>query len=421
MCLEQPLALFHAQVTRVFNPLPETDPEINKVCVVFLRFITLLTAPIVYPLLMSVALLGWSITALTSCFISEVTIEALNLNGRIAAIRGEPGWQEAAMRLIRTARKEDPQIELDRLRTIGILNAENEYALDAAIADASKIQAKVLMAQAMEIREIYKTTHHVLIHAQATKWIAYCHLVKELFKVRHPEVDVHQFKFLRVPSEPENEMTIDEYLAKLWFVFDESKQDRQNLISASAYFPDATVNESALYFLKQNTNIAAKPVFIENATKHAIRHFYQAIPDKTLNYFMRKILRTFNEPYPCGNLFTFCLPKEISPNIQKRAHPYGHVCKCHPKEESSRIIEKLEEGQLDVETRCGGLGAMSLAGIVPTPQFRIHAPGLKPETGIKIFLLTPMAKAVRKQHKSTIRDVVRTIEKVSKDWTSRVA
>ncbi len=416
--LPEPLTIFHGKVTQIFDALPET----GAVTEIFLRILVLLVAPIVYPLSFGLALVGWSWTWLMSCFVpgTNPRFSGITLRSRIDAIRGQPGWQDAAARMARKSRYDDPVAEVDRLRGAGILNAEVEPRLDEAIGGGdNSIQVKAMMAQAMELREIYKDTHDLLIHAQKTTWVAFVHFVKELFKINHPEVDVHNFKFLRTPSD--TEMTVDEWLKQLWIVFDDRDVTRKDVISADAFFYKTREYEASLWFLKQNTSCFKRDEAIRNAAKEAIQYFYPNIPEKTANYFSRKVLKTFSEASPCGNLFAIFLPKETSFRSQYRAHPYGHVCTCHPKQESAEIIEKLNSGQADQTTNCSGLRAITLAGIVPIPQFRILKHAIKPERGQKIFLQTPVAKAIRKAHKATLRELAGTIHRVSRDWQTRVA
>jgi len=355
--------------------------------------------------------------------------KALELKNKIQKLReeGKPDWQEQAMHLIRQSHLDRPEEELVRLRTVGALTKSREAELDNSLAKVqssqTKIQkqhAKVLFGQALEVKDIYKSSHHVFIHAQATKWITLTYLLKELIRQFHPEMNIHNFKFLRSPGDPLPKSFLDHvwsrvsslfgtnkvyknvqsYISsKYGYINDDTTQTRKELISADGYFYNYTAFESSMYFLVNNSNISDNLAVIDKFSRECIQFFAPSISEKKLNDFSKRMVNAFSpKSDPCGNLFVLCFPKNESQIIQYRAHPFGPPCQCHAKANDYNILEKLQNEQFEATTKCYSKFSV--------PQFRIYTPLLKPGQGKRIYLLTPFAKLKRQALKANIKKIV---------------
>lgn len=382
-----------------------------------------------------------------------------------------PGWQEEAIKLIRQSRFDTPELELNRLRMLEVLTPTREDLLDHAIKGVlsggldirsvvkyiqqllldpsikpqliqsfksyynlkTDLQAeegikewiemlwnapsdnysqrapliKMLMAQALEIQDIYRATHHVFLHAQQSSWIIFPDLVKELVRINNPEQNIHQFKFLRLPS-LERPWDITHY-SEADDVYDHEEETNLDLISADGYFFHNERYESALDFLSFNQNISDPS---EKVLESAIQSFYPEIPLEKSSFYAKKIIeQTQDDPSQIGNLFVLCIPKEKSLEIQYRAHPFGEPCECHPDSSPIEILEQLQSGILSEETECY---------FDECPQYRIFAPALTIENGVKSYLLTT-EKAFCKTLKERIREIVQEIHSsFASNWSDQL-
>jgi hypothetical protein len=308
------------------------------------------------------------------------------------------GWEELVMKRVRKSRFEDPEQELARLRSEGILSLDVEAKVDRAVQNFhSKDTMKSMLGQALEIQSIYGSSNHVFTHAQCSKW-PFADLVKEIMKVKYPEKDLHHFKFLRLPGAERN-YGIERYSEAI--VVDDHSW-RKDLISVDGYFFNNHSCESALDFLSVNRNIMDDKDKIKNCSEEALKFFYPSIKKTDLKKYATQFSE-MKKTASLGNLFVFCLPKKISSQIQYRSHSIGTPCTCHSKKNRASILNQLQQGKLHRQTGC-------FTGNSRPPQFRLFTPALTKENGVKVFLLSP-DKQKRKQEKLEIRSLVQEIHK----------
>lgn len=415
-------AQYYRQLERMLEPLPSSIE--GKVREVALRLLMAVGSPVVYPLLLAIDYVQDAWTSATQHDPDNI------LQKQVAWLKTHAprGWKQCAWKLIRKGRHANPQRELQRLRTMGVLNAKREGKLEQALNDVTvrqpgfdkRLQAKMLMTQALEIKELYGRTHHVFIHAQAAKWVIFSHLIKEFTRAFQPEKDIHQYKFLRAPCDTvdfgflesfwnlffDRPKTVQDYLSSKWLpVNDSDSKERELLLSADGYFYNHQTYESSLYFLINNDNIFSNGAAIENFSKKVIQHFCPTMrDDDVLQKYAKQITQAAFKKAECGNLFVICLPKKESKDIQYRAHPFGRPCACHEAVEASKILNKLQDEEvLDPSTKCN-------AWFMPNiPQFRLYTPQLGPGDGKAIFLLTPFSKSERQAIKSPVKNVAREV------------
>ncbi len=305
---------------------------------------------------------------------------------------------ELLMKVVRKAEMQDPEKELSRLRTLGIVTPEIEAKLKYVLGNDS-VKLKAMVARILGIHKIFGSTHHVFVHAQMSKWLVYPDLLKELMKKSHPEKDLHEFKFLRLPPEmsPTNE-TI-EYFKSTSDLHDLAV--KEELISVDGYFYSYNPNESALSFLSKNSNILKTQKAIQATCEGALHAFYPNMNKADLERYSKK-LSSVGQESEIGNLFVFCIPKEISSKVQYRSHTEGIPCRCHPEEEEMDILETLQQGDLNKSNKCPW----------NAPQFRIFTPELKKENGVKTYLLAS-DPVQRKEVKKQVRELVQEIHQAA--------
>jgi hypothetical protein len=328
------------------------------------------------------------------------------------------GEYDQAVPLIRKSHFDDPSVELERLRAVGILTPEVEAKLNG------NSWLKILYGQAMEIKRVYKDTHYTFIHAQNSWALPFTYFLKELAKQSHSEEYrrvLKNFKFLRVPAsatdgvegwelDAEGRPTLDdagEYINRS-FVSDSQQETKKDLISSDAYFYNQQGLESSHFFLKDNSNIDSIP---DAEYIKAIRHFYPLLNEEEATRFATQIQAMKVSSGACGNLFVIAIPKEGSNNkFFYRAHPFGVVCRCHPVSEDEKILEELQSEKFPPEAQCNN-------DYISIPQYRIFSGLLNPEIGgrrHRSFLLTPFNKAYRKELKGEIRNIVAEIDALAK-------
>lgn len=416
---------YTTEVDGLFTPLRTND----KVYEVAFRVFIAITFLVVYPLLA----LTKKIDDLTSFSTDPKHLADTRLKKQINWLKGHhpAGWQRAAMKLIKQGRHTSPSRELKRLRKMKVLTSERESKLDHSLSMvvknsffSDKKRVKMLMAQALEIKDIFKQTHHVFIHAQATKWVIFSHIVKECMRRFKPDVDLEQFKFLRTPADTSalgflknifaffsgrrKHESVQQYLKARKYVVDDSKgDDRDKLLSVDGYFFNYQTWESSLFFLINNDNIFNNADVIEGFAKKVFKHFCPKLKNKALiDEYAEEITQAAFKKAACGNLFVICIPKEHSPEIQYRAHPYGSPCTCHSGLDANKILSYLQGENFDSSVKCYNES--------PLPQYRLYTPKLGPGEGKAVYLLTPFSKAERKQIKGPVKRVADELFKIAK-------
>lgn len=456
--LQKPFVVQFERVCRTFDSLPKNSKAFEIAVRIVSVACFIISLPVCAPLKLVGRLLETSFTKHANRYM------ALALKDQIEELRKSKaaGWQEKAIDLIRKSRFDNPNTELVRLTDVGTLTPVRNKQLDLSLSMVNSLatadvrqQSKMLMAQAMEIKDLYKETHDVFIHAQKTNMVVLIYLIKELVKKFHPTVKARNFQFLRNPKErlpkapapvaapaaaaaaapapvvadsmwtkifkiagqilhckygkpakkAADKPSVQEYVNSMWWVNDDNMDVRDKLLSVDGYFYNYATAESSLYFLVCNQNILGDK--IQDFCKGVIKDFCPKLSESALKKYSAEAANAFHTMYTSGNLFAIALPKDKSEKMQYRAHPFGPPCKCHNAKESRHILDSLQNENLGSPEKCKSI----LLPVVP--QFRIYTPLLTPESGSKIFLLTPLAKAERKAVKGKIRQIVNNLHALS--------
>lgn len=414
------LEAYHQSLLLTFDPI---EPSSNSISEVALRIFRILIAPFAYTL--------WAVLYFfnnTPPPPDHLQEKALKLKNDLAVIKLQrsPGWQEKSCRLIRIHREYDPHNEVKRLRYGGTLSSERETKLDQSIAQVNygtihskaPITAKMLYSQALEIKDIYASTHYVFIHSQATKWTSLVYLIKESLKIFEPKALQHHFKYLRSPTDrvPKDFLgKIGAVLSYIWnfgnkehdvrqFLKDNTKindsemKTRELILSVDAYFFNYMGGESALSFLIKNQSDLNNSDVIKVFAQAILKHYNPNLSERRLNDIANRITKAVFQQSPTSNLFVIAIPKSQAEKTLYRAHPYGPRCACHPPEKDKFILEELQNERFNHSIKC--------RGNAPVPQYRLYTPTLDPKNGTKIFLLTPFSKASRKVVKNNIKQAL---------------
>lgn len=316
------------------------------------------------------------------------------------------GWQEKSAKLLRKARQGPGTLELQRLLDWGVIDQSIERRLermvhgyyDSGSEDLLKrLSSKAMIGRALEMQKLYKDTHWVFIHAQSSPWIVIGDLIKESIKCCHPEKNLHQFKYLRMPKDESVAGDISIY--KQSSTYDHDTQTRQDLISADGYLYNTTHAESAFSFMNRNTNMTPADSAVALSI---IQRFYPSLNPIQQQEFAERIITPIRKPrLAIANLFVLCIPKDKSAKIEYRSHPFGKICDCHPLIASDQLLDRLQNGDL---AKCKN-GS--------TPQYRIYTPELHKQEGVKSFLISPDVK-YRKEQKQSIKSIVQEMALLSK-------
>lgn len=328
--------------------------------------------------------------------------------------------------LIRRSYQNTPELELARLKEKGILTEENEKAIDHAVNtiqyynDAkAKKYIKVMLAQALEIKTLFSDTHHVFTHGQSANWLIISILAKKILEKRiqenmddpeHKELarNLKNFKYLRnfseqtslepTPGLPNHVLEfLNQFNSTFSERFDHDEKVRNHLLSVDAHLYNTAYAESALHFFANNYNVSDyynKDV-IKNIIQKIIKSHKPFLPDKTIEKYAGELIDAIpKSQLPCGSLFVICIPKDLSESIHYRAHPFGIPCYCDSPKENQEFLEGLQKNTVGM-TSCD-----------KKAQYRLYAPLLRPEYGVRIFRLTPLPRDQRNAMKVKVSDIV---------------
>ena len=294
-----------------------------------------------------------------------------------------PQWQEFAIKMIRQNRYDSFDLEEARLKGFGILTPEVKNRIDST---TRKKEVKIILAQALEIRRIFKDTHYVFIHGQHQVFYPISAILKE--KVKKNGAETTQFKYVRSLQHENTNGLITKYI-NAPDVWDHGLETRKELIAVSADIFDSAPGESAVYFLNNNYSIKTRDdreKLILSVTE------ITGLPHSNATQIAGK---SWNLSDP-GNLLVFCIPKEKYNAIGYKAHPYGCVCKCHADNERALFLERYQRGDSGFVDPCQSKNT----------QYRIFWPAFRREDGCRLYYLTPHSIDTRTQIKQNAKDAM---------------
>lgn len=358
----------------------------------------------------------------------EAKQKVADLKQSFEAIKGKPNYEDEAIQLIRRNYQDDCALEIERLKMLGVLNAENEQVIDKTIAsiplytyilvDKRKIHLKVLLAQALEIKTLFSKTYHIFTHGQSTSWLIVSLFVKKMLQKRiftdldNPQnaalaLSLKHFKYLRnfseqtslepTPGLPQHVLEFLNQFPTFAPHFDHDPSVRNHLISVDAHMYNVRLAESALYFLASNVNVYqySNHNIVKSTIAKIISSFKSTLSPEVIEKYAKELVEAVPKtPMPCGNLFVICVPKELSESIQYRSHPFGIPCNCDTSVEKANILEDLQQNK------------MPKSFCTQQPQYRLYTPLLRPEYGVRIFRLIPMPRDQKNALKVQVSAIV---------------
>lgn len=331
------------------------------------------------------------------------------LHRRLGHSEEKEASRSSRVKSVCKARIQDPSTELQRLADHGLIDQATAQRVRKHLHRYGPVQGKkleALLGRALGIQNLYRESHDVFVHAQASGWRSYSDLIKELMKLRHPEKDFHQFQFLRLPKE-DTPYGIGQY-SQSYQTCDNSPKTANDLISADSYLFNDEPLESALCFLNSNSSCNFESdVAIQHFSKEVLSSLYPKMTSEALEAYAQRITNIHSsKTETTGNLFVFCIPKKVSDQVQYRSHAFGVPCKqCHPDRSDREILDELQQGILNNNNDCAYFN--NHQGI-HAPQARIFTPALTKENGIEVYLLVA-DKDKRKAEKELVRELAREI------------
>jgi hypothetical protein len=247
-----------------------------------------------------------------------------------------------------------------------------------------------ILSKALRLKEFYKTDFYPFLHGMESRRAPLIWLLKELAKRKNPQRDMKLFKPLRFEdhitpkhiSEFLNAETINDHT------------QRTDLISVVANFLQYNMSniETPNDACRVNRSVCS---IQENGQADILSVLQRVASEKDRDRFLAEfmnIVDQFSNQTDCGSLAVICVPKINVQDWVYRAHPpLGEVCRCT---HTDNDLPVLNDAQRDISFK-------NLKG-PETPfllkhedvQYRILASHLKPENGIRIFLLTPNRDAM---------------------------
>ncbi len=291
----------------------------------------------------------------------------------------EPDWQEKAMQMIRQSRFEEPILEKQRLKGAGVIKtAEDEEKIIQAFQTSASLdteKAESMLAQALEMKQIFEETHYVFTHGQTHSGYFLSLVYKAEAKLAG-KMTKH-FKLVRPHSILEEHESIDKYVKGGYF-FDHDLSVRRDLLSCSGNLYCDAIGESANSFMSCNQSMCTLDELL-------VAQIGQATADQ--------LTSTIPKTTSTGNLYVVCIPKEKWTEVAYRCHPGGMPCTCKTESDATTLLQRAQEGTktLDCEKFQGA-------------QYRIDLRSLKLDS--KIYALTPFTKTERRHMKAIVDQTI---------------
>lgn len=293
--------------------------------------------------------------------------------------------------------------ELERLVESGVIDSTTASRVQKHLNryGPKKEILQAVLGRALGIQGLYRDSHDIFVHGQMSAWRVHSDLIKELMKLNHPGEDFHQFRFLRPPEE-NIEYGIERY-SQSADTNDNSLQTNNDLLSVDSYLYNREDLESALCFLSTNSSCNFDScAAVETQCRRVLSTFYPKMPESDLARYASRITESYKkEAEAIGTLLVFCIPKEVSDQVQHRSHAFGKPCTCHSERNDREILEEMKKGDLNETNECVYANGREF---VHAPQARIFIPALNKKDGIEIYQLVS-DKEKRKTEKAKVREI----------------
>lgn len=305
---------------------------------------------------------------------------------------------------------DDPQKELSRILDAKLFPSSIQKAVYQPTTPQINETFSVI-GRALEIKNLYRHTHYVFTHGQASAISIANLLIKECMRKFTPSL--HQsFKIpFRQPHTVVYSENADDFVKKYNATANSNYADNNHnaeMISVDAQFWNGDQYESALDFFSTGTNINLNRGDSEliKIFKSIFMHY---LPNHTLcNLFAERALKIAQQRKKetlVGVLYAICIPKTIvkdeKQNFAYHCHPFGKKCNCFP---SKNRIELLEDMQND-KLVCCTVGTLT--------QYRLLTSRLVEEKNVRSFAISALPKNKRKFYRDQIQELVKEVAQYS--------
>lgn len=259
-----------------------------------------------------------------------------------------------------------------------------------------KMDYKIMLGHALELKEFYKETHYVFIHGQRQKLWIYLKFAKFLHEKCFPEKGLSLFKILKLGGEQGQGKSATTYCQESFR--DDDISIMQKLLSVDGYLFNTNPGESASYFCQMNNNVwkdDLKPLlgsFIDNNLHLDLKRYADIVEQ------VDKISEEFSMLSDTGNLVVLCIPKNKSHDRFYEAHPGGEACAKNSNFHQQRLEHLQNDHQVE---SCAWMKRMYDVSAVS--QYRIVVNNMNPAEGDRIFMLSPISQISRNYYKAQLR------------------
>lgn len=271
-------------------------------------------------------------------------------------------------------------------------------------------QKYAIMGRVLEIKKLYKNTHYIFTHGQASQISIVNKVVKECTRVfspnhYHPLNDAFRLPNTITYSKNANDFIQTFKATDPGFMDDGHHSDK--MISVDAQFTNQEALESALYFFSKDSNIAFKSHTELEIIFNSI--FSNYLLNKTIcNMFARKaadIAIQRHKETQIGVLYAICIPKTIIQNDETNfaypCHPFGKICKCFPESHRVTLLDKMQQDQV-VLCKSGNY-----------TQYRILTSKLAEQKGVRSFAVDALPKKKVKFYQNQIEALIKELKDYS--------
>ncbi len=273
---------------------------------------------------------------------------------------------------------------------------------------------KIMLAHALEYKNLYSPTHYVFTHAQALVMWVYVKFVKILIKHFQPNRNLSLFSFLRFSERLTSNRSPQDYI-KLREVDDRDSKFRDEILAADGYLLNLDVGESAGYFCQRNDNILGHPnKFFNKKLREFMENDLNLEPETYKEHLdtVYKYANEFSQLSDTGNLFVICVPKDQVAKCVYESEPAS--VPCHHNDSESVIpntnihaarLQLLQNDNYKKEDAVCSWREKTSSDAKPVAQYRIFPQRLKHENGARVFTLSPVCKIARQDYKRKLNEL----------------
>jgi len=310
---------------------------------------------------------------------------------------------------------DDSEEEVKRLLSKNLFPITKISGIDFHPITVKNKQLLAVLGRALELRNVYRQTHYVFTHGQASE-ISIANLVmKETIRTFTPGLDQPLNIPFRLPHTITYSENANDFISKFnanSSSFNDDANHSEKMISVDAQFWNNQCLESAIDFFSKGININLYPgsvlhtgpektllkifksIFLNYLPNHSVCN---VLANKAVKIALQRKTET-----QVGVLYTICIPKEIVNDDKKNfaypCHPFGKTCNCFP---LTHRVTLLEEMQQDKRLFCSR---------GPLTQYRLLTSRLIEEKNVRAFAVHPLSKVKQQEYLNQVKDLVQELK-----------